>query len=298
MGDKPPAEDLAIVTAPEAGERALVQAQPSCSFLAVPLAPLPEKYDPEREEKEYARSLLKPRQLARVKSQTGRKGFLTVEQVQALVNQTVKHDFELHESVRMIDAELILRIDTFVDRPVFILPQNRVVSREKLFETYPFEQLNAFPEELFAQQEVGAFPNPSFRARRSLLDEEEDEFDDEFLYIARDLGSTEPWTFTVRGSGAAKPERIVKTKVYLAKDGWEEFLLLCKQVRGMMRIRAIRERAIGYTTAAGTPAEFAAGVRALESADGREERLRKLEAEVEAKTQKLERLLAEFGDAI
>lgn len=266
--------------------------QPSCSFLAVPVAPLPEGYDAAREEKEYCRALLPAGLLASVKKRVEAEGYLTPEKVQQLVDQNVKHDYEMHESVSLIDGNLICQIDTLTDRPVFILPRNRVTSRESLLATYPFAQMGVEPEEMFAQQELGVFPERA--GRFGQLDN--GTADGDVAYVARSLGSDEPWAFS--HLKPVEPVRVVKTKVYLAKDGWDDFLTLAKQVRAMMRVRSLRDRAIGYSPGDGAPGEtFVRGARALESTDLREERLRKLEAEIDAKTQKLEDLLADFASA-
>lgn len=265
---------------------------PSCSFLAVPLAPPPEAYDAAREEEEYCRALLPAGLLASVKKKVAAEGFLTPEKIQQLVDQNVKHDFEMHESVSLIDGNLICQIDALTDRPVFILPQNRVASREQLLATYPFAQMGVEPEEMFAQQELGVFPEAAGRVGQ--LDN--GTADGDVAYVARSLGSDESWAFS--HLKPVEPARVVKTKVYLAKDGWADFLLLAKQVRAMMRVRTLRDRAIGYTPGDGAPGEaIFRGARALESADLREERLRKLAAEIDAKTQKLEDLLADFASA-
>lgn len=191
-------------------------------------------YDPEAEEREYSRALMSPGDLALVKADIDRHGFLTIEQVRELVKQnTVKETQEARGETYAIDPEMMMQIDTRTNFRIFITGDN-VYTREELFDHFPFEAFRTAPEDVFVQQEVGVFPPKKW------ADPDKTAGEDAYEYVARDLGDDEEFIMIedLVGRAARKnykikraPVRIVKTKVFLGKDKWEDFMTMKRFVK-------------------------------------------------------------------
>ncbi len=270
----------------------------ACTMLAVRSVPKYEGYDPVRDEKEYARSLLSPEDLAKVKQDTDANGFMQVKEIQALIacNTSARYT---SEGIFSLDADLIAEIDMRTNEPVFILSDNTVFSRVKLMATYPFEMFHTSPEVIFAQQELGVFP-----VRASGLDQTAKE------YLTRDLGTDDEFVmfedFIGREARAnykdRRPiERTVKTKIFLARDGWDDFMTLSKHVRAMRRIVG---PALGQPGGANLALMFGLGEggatspAAIESADQVDERHRAQAAELTRREAELAQREADLAAAL
>jgi len=200
---------------------------------AAPLAAADrDAYDPALEEKEYSRALLSPADLAQLK----REGFLTIEAVRELVRQnTVKESQEAQGETYAIDPEMLMLIDTRTNYRVFIAGDN-VYTREELCAHYPFEELRTAPEKVFVQQEVGVFPPKTGATRGGLPGRESGAHE----FVARDLGDNDEFIIIedlVRRAAREgyqterAPVRVVKTKVFLGKDRWKDFVAMDRLVR-------------------------------------------------------------------
>ena len=186
-------------------------------------------YDSVLEEKEYSRALMSPADLVKLKEDIAKQGFMTIEKVRELVWQnTIKESQEARGETYAIDPEIMMLIDTRINFRVFITGDN-VYTREDLFTHYPFEAFCTTPEEVFVQQEIGVFPSKDPRR-----DNKAHEF------IARAVGGNEEFTTIEDLVGCASrknyktkraPIRIVKTKIFLGKDRWEEFATMKRFVQ-------------------------------------------------------------------
>lgn len=259
-------------------------------FLAVVVPPPYEGYTVERDEREYARALLTPEQLERLKEDVASAGYMTVTQVRNLVDTNTSARFT-SEGIYTLDADLIAQIDMRIKEAMFVLPDNSVLSREELLASYPFAEFQTTPEKIFAQQEIGVFP-----VRASNLDQTAKE------HLARDLGSGDEFVMFEDFIGREaredyvnrRPiERTVKTKIFLAREGWDDFMALSKHIRALRRIVVPVVGHAGLGAMLGGPAPGAP--LSLESADSFATRLEKQSQAIEAREQRLrerEELLA------
>lgn len=182
------------------------------------------EYDPELEEKEYSRSLLSQEELILLKTNIEENGFMTINQIRELVKQNnVKESQEARGETYAVDSELMLLIDSRTNFPIFISGDN-VYTREELIRYYPFEEFRIEPENVFIQQEIGVFPPGKYQMQ--------DDTTPSYEYVARDLGSEEEFTMIddlVRSAINKKydsnrsPLRIIKTKIFLGKEKWDDF---------------------------------------------------------------------------
>ena len=189
--------------------------------------PLP----PEVEEAEYCRSLLETEELAQLKADIARDGPLPIAGVRALIAQnSVKETQNARGDNCILDPELLMLLDVRIDYPVFVAGDN-AFAREDIYAHYALDAFGQTPESLFAQQEIGVFP-----AKSSALDAATQR-----EYVARDVGDPEEFVMvedlvgraTRPGYGEARaPLRVVKTKVFLGKDRWEDFSMMARFVRG------------------------------------------------------------------
>lgn len=205
------------------------------ALLAVYTPPLYTGYDAAEEEAHYARALLAPAARAALDAELKQTGYMTIPEVRALLASNTNPRCSA-EGIYTLDADLIAQLDVRLNQPVFILPDNTVYSRQDLLDKFPFAELRTTPEQIFAQQEIG-----EFAVRASNLDQTAKE------YQARDLGTDDEFVMfedlvgrDARANYADRRplERVVKTKVFLAREGWEDFVALAKHIRALKRIVA------------------------------------------------------------
>lgn len=161
----------------------------------------PDVYDIELQNKEYGRSLI-PEQEPNI---------IPIEQVRHLLSQNVS---KTSDEISHIDPEILLLIDQNTDYKTFIV-NSYVYSRKELYDNFPFHEFQLQPEAIFHQQEIAVF------------------FGEKNEYYARDIGSDTEFmrvSDIIRFGGAAcgsirKPDAIVKTKCYIARELWDDFLV-------------------------------------------------------------------------
>lgn len=188
-------------------------------------------YDPALEERDYSRSLMSPHDLALLKADIEGNGFMTIEGVRELIAaNSAKETQEARGEIYAVDPELLMMVDTRTDFRVFIAGDN-VYTREELFEHYPFEAFRTTPEDVFVQQEIGVFPPKLYADPVAAATEGEAAYE----YVARDLGDEEEFIMIedLVGRAARKnykmrraPVRVAKTKVFLAKEKWDDFVAM------------------------------------------------------------------------
>jgi hypothetical protein len=197
-----------------------------------PPPPDPETYNRAREDTEYARSLLSEIERAEVDAAIAAHGFLTVAEVRAIVAEnTAKGSVETGG----LDPEVLALLDARINYKVFIAGDN-LYTREELCAHYPFHEFGVPPEAVFAQQELGVFPPRAGReevpeyAARDAGDESLD-----FLLVEDLIGqATRPGYAPQR-----RPSRVVKTKIYVGKERWDDFLHMQRFCRGAVRLASV-----------------------------------------------------------
>ena len=260
----------------------------------------PDVYDRDVENKEYARSMLETKEREELDAHIEKEGYMTIDEVRKLVlENTSKGSVEAGG----IDPEIMALIDARINYKLFVAEDN-IYLREELYENFPFHELNAQPEVVFAQQEIGIFP-----ARKYALATDLD-------YVARDVGD-ETIDFmmiedlvgqaTKKGyTNKRAPLRVVKTKIYIGKDRWDDFVLLQKFFRAATRIASAQIAYNGGNApngASGIFSMFGGGnpntpmITDLETVEAeklaREEEMRKREEELRRREEEQRRAAAE-----
>ncbi len=192
-----------------------------------PPPPDPDVFDVDWEEKYGARALLteEAKQTAR---ETPSK---PIEEVARILSEQYAGG---EIDAASLDPETIAWLDHVTNYKVFLTAEG-VMSREQLFAAYPFAELDVVPEAVFANQEVAIFPPPAHS------------ISDDLEYMARDVGddTTEFQTvdaMVARATGIRKsaakrdPIKIVRTRVWLGKEQWDDFLQLVRTMRAAARI--------------------------------------------------------------
>lgn len=202
-------------------------------------------YDADRDRREFCRALLNTKEAKEVEEEVKKSGFMTIEQVRNIVkNNTIKETMEARGEMYAIDPEILILIDSRTNYTVFIAGDN-VYTREQLYAHLPFHDLQATPESVFVQQEIGVFP-----ARKYAMAA------DEFEYVARDVGD-ETVEFVMiedmvgqvaRDNYKAKraPVKIVKTKIFLGREKWDDFCLVHRVAKGMVNITGQNPRSSAF----------------------------------------------------
>ena len=256
--------------------------------------------DPATEGETYARSVLSDERRKAIEEELRELGPMSTEQVHDLLNQNTTSRFT-PDGVFVLDGELLMEIDVRLREPVFVLEDNTIHTREELLNTYPFAVFKMKPEDVFAQQEVGIFA-----ARESSLDKAIKD------YLVRDLGSEDEFVLfeDMIGRWARKDkhvdrrpvEKVVKTKIFLARDGWDDFMKVVHDFRAKQRILGLALRrgaapALAHLMNFGV--DFAAlgaapAVPMLQSSEDHAAALAKKEEELAAKQAEIERREAEI----
>ena len=217
-----------------------------------PAAPAdPDIYDQAKENESFARSLLNDDERRSIDAEIETDGYMTITQVRAIISEnTVKGSVEPGG----LDPEIMALIDARTNYKIFVAGDN-IYTREDLYNHFPFHEFNVQPEAIFAQQELGVFP-----PRKHALKTEELE------YVARDVGDESVEFVMIEdlvGMETRKnyklrraPLRIVKTKVYLGKERWEDFATLQRFFRGAARV-ATAQIAAGGSETPSMPGMFA-----------------------------------------
>jgi len=209
-----------------------------------PAAPAdPDIYDQAKENESFARSLLNDDERRSIDAEIETDGYMTITQVRAIISEnTVKGSVEPGG----LDPEIMALIDARTNYKIFVAGDN-IYTREDLYNHFPFHEFNVQPEAIFAQQELGVFP-----PRKHALKTEELE------YVARDVGDESVEFVMIEdlvGMETRKnyklrraPLRVVKTKVYLGKERWEDFATLQRFFRGAARVATAQIAAGGGET--------------------------------------------------
>lgn len=229
--------------------------------------------DNDLEEREYSRALLSARDLRKLKADIQENGYMSIENVRGVLQQnTIKESQEARGENCMVDPETLITIDMRINYCVFIAGDN-AYTRDELLEHYPFEALHSTPESVFAQQEIGVFPPKKYAL------ESTDEGGVE--YLSRDVGDVEEFIMIedLVGRAARKnykmkrtPIKVVKTKIYLAKERWKDFQRIGKLARAVCQFVPALEGSFTDTVKA-LPGIFGVSLRrgeplAIQDAEG------------------------------
>jgi len=192
----------------------------------------PDKYDRAREDKEYARSLLKDDERQKLDEEIDQVGYMQIHMVREMLAQhSVKGSLE----TGAIDPEMLAVLDARIDYKVFVAGDS-VYLRQELYDAYSFHEMNVQPEAVFCQQELGVFPSRKYSMNGELEYVARDVGDEsvEFVMIEDLVGKATRPGYELKRS----PLRVVKTKVYVGKQAWEDFQLVERFFRGATRIAA------------------------------------------------------------
>jgi hypothetical protein len=157
----------------------------------------------------------------------------SIETVRKIISSNTVHLDEMS-----IDPEIMLTIDKDINYPIFITNDN-IYTREELLSNFPFEDFAVTPETIFSQQEIGIFMTRG-----------------EHEYVARDVNSNEEFISiedlvarAVRNNYVKKNEliEVVKTKIFLGKQKWENFNLVTQCYDIMPQITDVKLAAIKNT---------------------------------------------------
>ena len=216
-----------------------------------PAAPAdPDRYDGAREAREGSRSLLTAAELAALGAEIAAHGFYSPATVRALIAENCARG-QLESTG--LDPELMLIIDARIDYKLFVAGDN-VYVREELYANFPFHEFGVQPEAVFAAQEIGVFA-PRVTGSSSASGTATATFD----YAVRDAGDARigfsPAEDLVKaacgGPPPRQPRQIVKTKIFVGREPWEDFKLHMRFYRGAVRMAAAGQRLeqIAYFTA-------------------------------------------------
>ena len=220
---------------------------------ARPAAPAdPDLYDGAREAREGSRSLLSAAELTALDAEIAAHGFYSPATVRGLIAENCARG-QLESTG--LDPELMLIIDARIDYKLFVAGDN-VYVREELYANFPFHEFGVQPEAVFAAQEIGVFaPRIAGSATGGVTGSSIVTFD----YAVRDAGDARigfsPAEDLVKaacgGPPPRQPRQIVKTKIFVGREPWEDFKLHMRFYRGAVRMAAAGQRLeqIAHSTA-------------------------------------------------
>jgi hypothetical protein len=312
----------ALITAPSAQSTAVATISGDHLTLwgtARPPPPLdPFVYNAEAERREFCRSLIPDVELTAIDEEIKRSGFMPIDQVRELIRVNMsKENMDTRGETYALDAETMIVIDARTNYKIFIAGDN-VYTREELYTHFPFHDLKSDPENVFVQQEIGVFP-PRKHAMNA----------DDFEYVARDLGDETIEFVMIEdmvGRAARKnyqakraPAKVVKTKIFLGKDKWDDFQMIHRLAKGVVNISGGKQMSPLFAMLAAPQRpmlmdeatmiaqqkrmeeqvrqrEEEARIRE-EAAKLREEENRRVEQRIQADLKRIEKMLSEVGRA-
>lgn len=218
-----------IVSAQESRAFATALMQGAASYPSMQIIRAPEYRgdSTEVERAEYAISLLPKEAQDEVLAERE----WTAKEIQSLILSNTAAT-RLGEGEFRLSGDIIYEIDKHIRRPVFITGSTKVYTEEDLLRIYPFKELGSSPMKVFAQQELGLFP-----ARYS-SDPDAREFQVRDLGEEEEFVAIEDFVGRMARVGYKDKRKIitsVKTKVFLARDAWDDFQELAKQMRIIAR---------------------------------------------------------------
>lgn len=207
----------------------------------------PDAHNLERENNEYARSLLSEADRKSLDKDIDKKGWLSVDDVRSLIlEHSVKGSID---SELGLDPEVLILIDQRTNMKLFLAGDN-IYTREELYRHYPFQEFGVQPEAIFAAQEVGIFPPKKYALKEDLEYLARDAGDEtaEFIMLEDMVGAAARRDYVDRRA----PLRIVKTKIYVGREHWRDFETMTRLARCMVRVSAA-QIAYGGAGASGSP---------------------------------------------
>lgn len=187
-----------------------------------------EKYSEDEESKSFTLSLLDEKSRKDRDDYVKECGYLTLDQIRSLFKTNNTRDSYTP------DAEMMIMIDSRTDQKIFI-EDNTVYDRDTLFNAYPFDILECEPEDYFSRQMVAKFVDPKDKDRIEYIAKDEDD-STPFIKI---LDQIKKHDAEKKGEVfiPEQPVQIVRTKIFLAKKNWENFLTLAEVAMGIIKSR-------------------------------------------------------------
>jgi hypothetical protein len=158
------------------------------------------------------REFLTPEEIEEIESEEP----LTIEQARDFITQNSIKETEITDII--LDPEIVLTIEPRVDFNIFIT-KDHIYTREELYKNYAFAEFGMTPEVVFTQQEIGMFENDEYAIR--------DVGKSEFIVLSDMLNTSH------RGaSSGSTPIKIAKTKFYIGRERWDDYILIHRMARG------------------------------------------------------------------
>jgi hypothetical protein len=188
-------------------------------------------YDEEIEKSHYALSILGAAD-KKERDEEILGGFMSIE--------TVRKHFKsnLSKESSTPDPEFMIYIDTRINYQIFIV-NDTIYTRDELYDNYAFAEACAEPEDFFDRQVIGVFNNEYIAKNEN---DESMEFIKIKDYFELDKATKEGREFT-----PDRPQRIVNTKIYIAKETFDEFIQLQKLLRAMVKVKRSQEKNPEYS---------------------------------------------------
>ena len=201
----------------------------------------PDAYDAAREEVEGGRSLLSAADLAELKRDVAAHGLLDIAAVRSALALGRAGSDDGDGDGATVDPEMLLAVDVRVGFKVF-LAGGEAYTRDDLYDHFAFHELGVTPEDVFAAQLVDAFPPRNGAADGGAAgyggcDLVARDADDDSVAPGRvdDLVAGVGHVASHVASHVA-PLRTARTKVYVGRSRWEDFVALSRVCRGAVHV--------------------------------------------------------------
>jgi hypothetical protein len=207
----------------------------------------PDAYDAAREEVEGGRSFLSAADLAELKRDVAAHGLLDIAAVRSALALGRAGSDDGDDDDATVDPEMLLAVDVRVDFKVF-LAGGEAYTRDDLYDHFAFHELGVTPEDVFAAQLVDAFaprgrPASSFGGDAGYAgcdfvarDADDDavapgRVDDLVAMAGRRAGDK-----AAARQSCEPPLRTARTKVYVGRSRWGDFVALSRVCRGAVHV--------------------------------------------------------------
>lgn len=159
---------------------------------------------------------------------------LTIDQVRSIVSRLeFFYDGIIDEkATRCPDAEQMLMIDQCTDFKMFFV-EDAIYTRNELYARWAFSEMKITPEDVFSRQVLGYFGPADGWVSRDEDRESKNDYGPARHVIRLALGRG--------GPPMPEPIREVRTKIFIARERWSDFVATERVMRGMLHVRSVAQ---------------------------------------------------------
>ena len=195
-----------------------------------------EKKYSDEENEQFTRQLFSEKEKEILKSD----GILSIENVRKIIIENSTKD-----TYDKLDADLLVFIDSRIDYNIYLVEDN-IYTYEDLCISFPFKEFNISPESIFVRQVLVIFSECNTSSECNDSNEEDTPINEkiEIFNEGDPIVSTYDLIKIATGKITADnahsdikiPKKVIRSKIFIGGDKWNDFLQLRGFFRGMVQV--------------------------------------------------------------